>query len=102
MLYELYWNLVDDFGFSSNLFDSEQSQGNIVLIQLIIGGLMHQPCNPTFLDARDAILEADKNYYNKKHTCHIWNAFAKRGLGSNARIGIKNGFKVPTECMQID
>lgn len=43
MLYEMYWNLVDKFGFSDDIFDSKQSHGNIVAIQLIIGSMMVQP-----------------------------------------------------------
>lgn len=38
-LYEVYWNLVDELGFSSDLYDATQLKGNIVSIQLLIGGL---------------------------------------------------------------
>ncbi|KAJ3307427.1 hypothetical protein HDV03_000075 [Kappamyces sp. JEL0829] len=79
-LWEMYWNLVDAYGWSANLFDAKQKEGNIVATQLVIGGLALQPCNPTFLSARDAILKADTNYYNGANKCLIWKAFAKRGM----------------------
>jgi hypothetical protein len=98
MLNEMYWNLVDDFGFSEDIFDSTQSHGNIVALQLMMGGMMIQPCNPTFLDARDAILQADVNYYNGKHQCQIWKAFAKRGMGVKATKFFQDDQQVPEIC----
>ncbi|KAH6564131.1 hypothetical protein BASA62_008066 [Batrachochytrium salamandrivorans] len=59
MLWEVYWNLVTKHGFATNLHDANQSAGNIVALKIIMGGLTLQPCNPTFLGARDAILSAD-------------------------------------------
>ncbi|KAH6581707.1 hypothetical protein BASA60_002295 [Batrachochytrium salamandrivorans] len=56
----------------------KQSAGNIVAMQNIIGGLMTQPCNPTFLSARDAIVAADASYYKGANKCEILKAFAKR------------------------
>lgn len=44
-----------------------------------------QPCNPNFVQARDAILDADKALTGGKNQCELWTAFAKRGLGSGAR-----------------
>lgn len=38
LMIEMYWNLVDKHGFSDNWKDSKQSQGNIVALQLMIGG----------------------------------------------------------------
>lgn len=37
------------------------------------------------VQARDAILDADVNLTNGENQCEIWTAFAKRGLGANAR-----------------
>lgn len=60
---------------------------------------MHQPCNPTFIQARDAILKAENLYYGGVYNCYIWRAFAKRGLGINANPnGYINGFDVPKKC----
>jgi extracellular elastinolytic metalloproteinase len=99
MLYELYWDLVDKYGFSSNWYDASQQKGNIMALQLLVGGLALQPCNPTFLTARDAIVAADKSYYGGSNECLIYKSFAKRGLGVNAVLeGAINGFQVPDHC----
>ncbi|KAJ3271318.1 hypothetical protein HDV01_006914, partial [Terramyces sp. JEL0728] len=99
ILWEMYWNYVDQYGFSSNYYDPTQQKGNIMALQVVIGGLAVQPCNPTFVSARDAIISADQSYYGGKNKCLIWKAFAKRGLGSDSvASGYKNGFKVPAGC----
>ncbi|KAJ1341787.1 hypothetical protein BSLG_010845 [Batrachochytrium salamandrivorans] len=64
---KVYWNLVTKHGFAKNLYKAEQSEGNIVAMRIIIGGMMIQSCNPTFLAARDAIIAADKLYYKSAH-----------------------------------
>jgi len=43
-----------------------------------------QPCNPNFVQARDAILDADRALTGGSNACEIWSGFAKRGLGSGA------------------
>lgn len=43
-----------------------------------------QPCNPTMIQARDAIIDADKALTGGVNACALWTAFAKRGLGSGA------------------
>ncbi|KAH6560503.1 hypothetical protein BASA60_000241 [Batrachochytrium salamandrivorans] len=98
LLWEVYWSLVTKHGFSSNLSNAKQSAGNVVAMQNIIGGMMLQPCNPTFLSARDAIVAADASYYKGANKCEILKAFAKRGLGSKATSSRRNDFSVPSEC----
>jgi extracellular elastinolytic metalloproteinase len=99
MLFDMYWNLVDEFGFSENLFDATQSEGNIVAMQIVISGLTLQPCQPDFISARNAIIQADTNWYDGIHECLIWRAFAKRGLGIDARSEkYENDFKTPEKC----
>ncbi|KAJ3196125.1 Fungalysin/Thermolysin Extracellular metalloproteinase 5, partial [Dinochytrium kinnereticum] len=56
-----------------------------------------QPCNPTVLAARDAILQADKVLHAGKYVCEIWKGFAKRGLGVNATYGVDN-FELGDGC----
>jgi extracellular elastinolytic metalloproteinase len=41
VLLEMYWNLVDKYGFSSDWYDSKQIKGNIMALQLVIGGLKY-------------------------------------------------------------
>ena len=56
-------------------------------IQLVIDGMKMQPCSPTFVQARDAILAADLANNSDANNCEIWHAFAKRGLGFSAIAG---------------
>ncbi|KAH9271141.1 hypothetical protein BASA83_006685 [Batrachochytrium salamandrivorans] len=80
MLWEVYWNLVEKYGFSANLHDATQKQGNIIFLQLFVGTLMIQPCNPTFISAYHAMLAADDVYYGGIHKHLIIKGFSKRGL----------------------
>ncbi len=100
MFFEVFWNLVDAHGFSPNLFDSKQKEGNIVALQLLISGLTLQPCQPDFVSARDAILLADTTYYGGIHKCEIWRGFAKRGLGEHAssEAPYVDNFNLPAVC----
>jgi extracellular elastinolytic metalloproteinase len=105
MLYELYWNLVNRHGFSADWFNTkakgktkELPAGNIIALQLVVDGMKMQPCRPSFVDARDAILQADEVNYQGANVCDIWAAFAKRGLGVDARKGGHESFEVPHEC----
>lgn len=49
-----------------------------------------QPCNPNFVQARDAILDADTALTGGENQCEIWTAFAKRGLGAGAKYSSRN------------
>ncbi|KAJ8330263.1 hypothetical protein O5D80_001826 [Batrachochytrium dendrobatidis] len=97
ILWEVYWNLVTKNGFSTNLYDAKGKAGNIITMQNMIGGLMLQPCKPTFLSARDAFIASDVARYKGANKCEIWKGFAKRGLGAKAASG-KEDFTVPDEC----
>jgi uncharacterized protein (TIGR03437 family) len=54
-------------------------------LQLIVDGMKLTPRTPSFIDARDAILLADRVSNNGANQCLLWQAFAKRGLGFSAR-----------------
>lgn len=86
MLYDLYWNLIDKYGYDSNLYSGKG--GNNRALQLVIDGLKLQPCNPGFVDARDAILAADRVNNNGADSALIWSTFARRGLGYSADQGL--------------
>ncbi|KAI8892769.1 Fungalysin metallopeptidase-domain-containing protein [Globomyces pollinis-pini] len=100
LLNEVYWNLVDQYGFSSNWKDANQTKGNIIALRIVIGGMKLQPCNPSFIQARDAIIKADENIYQGANKCAIWKAFAKRGLGTDAddSSSYVTSDAVPAEC----
>ena len=57
-----------------------------------------QPCNPSFIQARDAILLADKIIHQERYKCDIFKGFAKRGLGIGANDQFENHFDIPKEC----
>ncbi|KAJ1330047.1 hypothetical protein BSLG_010760 [Batrachochytrium salamandrivorans] len=81
MLWEVYWNFVEKYGFSANLHDATQKRGNIIFLQILVGTLMIQPCKLTFDSARDAMLATVDAYYGGIHKHLIRQGFAKRGLG---------------------
>jgi hypothetical protein len=98
--WEIYWKLVGKHGFDPNLYTG--TGGNNIWFQLIVDGLKGQPCSPTFLDARDAILAADVANNGGANQAEIWEAFAKRGMGvsaadggSAASIAVTEAFDVP-------
>ncbi|KAJ1974148.1 hypothetical protein H4R35_003753 [Dimargaris xerosporica] len=93
ILHEMYWVLVDALGFNSDWYNSNLEHGNTFALQLMVDALKLQPCQPTFITARDAILLAEEQLTNGRFQCHLWRAFAKRGLGPNAG-GLE--FTVPT------
>ncbi|MGB0429762.1 MAG: M36 family metallopeptidase [Bacteroidia bacterium] len=106
MLWDMYWNFVDKYGFDEDIFDG--SGGNNIAIQLVVDGMKLQPCNPGFSEARDAILLADELNNDGANQKLIWEAFAKRGLGYNSddgdsddRTDGKNGFDLPPQYQGI-
>ena len=50
-----------------------------------------QPCNPSFVTGRDAIIAADQATTGGENYCMIWEVFARRGLGVNASSGTNSG-----------
>jgi hypothetical protein len=60
-----------------------------------------QPCNPGFVDGRDAILLADRLSNGGANQCLIWEAFARRGLGVSAVQGSSNNVNDGTEAFDV-
>lgn len=87
MLWEMYWNLVDEYGFNPNPYGHWSTGGNNLATQLVMDGMKFQPCSPGFVDGRDAILDAEQALTGGENQCLIWAAFAKRGLGFSADQG---------------
>lgn len=90
MLYEVLWNLIDKHGKNDRgrpEFDRNgvPTDGKYLAMKLVLDGMALQPCNPTFVLARDAIIDADKALTGGENACEIWSGFAKRGLGELAR-----------------
>ncbi|TFK49223.1 hypothetical protein OE88DRAFT_1713503 [Heliocybe sulcata] len=98
MLHNVYAALVSAHGYSSTAkTDATGTAGNNVFLHLFIDALALQPCNPTFATARDAWIQADANRYSGANRCTLWNAFASRGLGVNAR-NYRDDTTVPSGC----
>ena len=85
MLWDMTWAFVDKYGFDADLYKG--TGGNNMAMQLVIDGLKMQVCRPGFVDARDAILAADKVNYGGANQEMIWRVFARRGLGYSAKQG---------------
>jgi len=107
MIWDLYLNLAAARGHTHNVYST--TGGNNIAIQLVMEGLRLQPCNPGFVDARDAILQADQTLYAGANQCIIWKAFARRGLGFSATqgssdfVGDENeAFDLPPSCSASD
>ena len=86
-LWDLRALLIKKYG-----FDEGQKQS----LQLVIDGMKLTPVEPNFLEARDAILLADKVNNNGSNQCLLWQAFAKRGLGFSAKT-LDTNDRRPTE-----
>ncbi len=85
MLWDMNWALIAEYGWDADIYNG--NGGNNKAIQLMMDGLKLQPCNPGFIDGRDAILRADTLNYGAENACLIWNVFAHRGLGFSASQG---------------
>ncbi|KAJ2994701.1 Fungalysin/Thermolysin Extracellular metalloproteinase 5 [Globomyces sp. JEL0801] len=101
MLFEVYWNMVDRLGFDQNFKTSSKGTGgNTKFLQVLVNGMKMQPCNPTFIQARDAIVTADRILNNGNNFCDIMKGFAKRGMGVGARDNVfRNSFTIPSNCV---
>lgn len=104
-LWDMTWNLIDAYGYDYDLTSGNLNAGNILAMQLVIDGLKLQPCSPTFLESRDAILAADQALTGGANQCLIWEAFAKRGMGFSAVAGTNSrgdeieAFDLPPSCL---
>ncbi|KAF9056986.1 Fungalysin metallopeptidase-domain-containing protein [Panaeolus papilionaceus] len=98
MLFNVYAELVAAHGWSATArTNPDTAEGNVVFLHLFLDALALQPCNPTFLNARDAWIQADVNRYGGANACSIWKGFGSRGLGVGAS-GHVNNFLLPPAC----
>lgn len=96
MLWDLNWALIDKHGLA-NGFD--------ITMDIVMEGMKLQPCNPGFVDGRNAIIDADVALNGGANKCLIWEVFARRGLGFSASQGssgsVADGdeaFDMPPSC----
>ena len=102
--WEVYWKLVDRWGFDTNLYNANGSAGNQRAMLYVNEGLKNTACNPTFTQIRDGIIQAAMDNHGGEDVCRMWEAFAAFGLGTNAVSGganstsPTNGFNIPASC----
>jgi len=85
MIWDLYWNFVDLYGYDADWSNTES--GNHKAVLLTFDGMKFGASSPSLTDARDGILAADMANFNGDHQCMIWETFARRGLGYYADAG---------------
>lgn len=99
MLWEVYWNLVEGYGFDPNLYTG--TGGNNLALQLVIDGCKLQPANPNYIQARDAILQADLVNNGGRNQFALWQGFARRGLGFSATAGVNTSDNQITAAFDV-
>ncbi|MEA5459675.1 M36 family metallopeptidase [Arcicella sp. LKC2W] len=102
MLWDMTWEIIlQDNQIVSNIYDTPaiitDLRGNTAALKLVNEGLRLQPCSPSFVDARNAILKADSLLFGMRYRCAIGRAFARRGLGINASTGVSANDRIITE-----
>ncbi|EEY17878.1 extracellular elastinolytic metalloproteinase [Verticillium alfalfae VaMs.102] len=106
--YDIFWNLADAHGIGdvdSVVLDAAgvPRGARYLLLKLILDSEALMPCNANHLQARDALLEAERVLTAGANRCAIWKGFARRGFGQDATVGSGtqgrvNGFAVPSGC----
>ncbi len=78
------------------------SIANLIMLQLVTDGMNLGPLFPTFIQARDAILQADIVNNCGENWFELWAAFMKRGMGwlasappSTTTSGVAESFDAP-------
>ena len=86
VLWDVTWALVEREGLGS-LYDADGGAGNQVALRLGLAAMKLLPCEPGFVDARDALFAADELLYDGFYFETIATAFSPRGLGPSADQG---------------
>jgi extracellular elastinolytic metalloproteinase len=68
----------------ATLWDLRAQLGATVTDRLVLEGMKFTPCSPSFLNARDGILQADQALNGGANRCAIWTVFARHGMGVSA------------------
>ncbi|OUM58901.1 hypothetical protein PIROE2DRAFT_47554 [Piromyces sp. E2] len=123
IMYDVIWEVIDEYGFTTNILlnsngddknlslevNSKDLPGNVRLAKIVVDALKLMPCNPTFIEARDSIFLAQRQFSNfKRMRCALWRGFAARGLGINAKgpsknsstgyVTYTNNHDIPSDC----
>jgi Zn-dependent metalloprotease len=87
---------------AATLWDLRTQLGATITDNLVLNGMKFTPTRPSFLNARDGILQADQNLNGGANRCAIWTVFARHGMGVSA-VGNDGtthtaASNVPTDC----
>jgi len=69
---------------AATLWDLRTQLGAATSDRLVLQGMKFTPCGPSFVNARDGILQADQNLNGGANRCAIWTVFARHGMGFSA------------------
>lgn len=86
VLWDLSWAYVAKYGFSSDIYNGDA--GNNKVMRLAIDAFKLQPCGPSTINYRDALIAADETTTGGEDYCLITEVFARRGMGLNASSGL--------------
>ncbi len=100
MLWETRASLIRKHGYAT---------GNQLILQLVTDGMKLSPPNPSFTQARDAIILADQVNNAGANYGDLWAAFAKRGLGFSAfspdsitTSGVREAYDLPDALFLVN
>ena len=98
-LWDARANLIANYGFTN---------GNELILQLVANAMDLTPANPDFVEARDAIIQADLVDSGGQNYQALWQAFAKRGLGwyavaptNTTTSGVVESYVVPDQLLVL-
>ncbi|HKS29569.1 MAG TPA: M36 family metallopeptidase [Pyrinomonadaceae bacterium] len=69
---------------AATLWDLRAQLGATITDRIVLNGMKFTPTRPSFLNARDGILQADQNLNGGANRCTIWTVFARHGMGVSA------------------
>jgi Zn-dependent metalloprotease len=69
---------------AATLWDLRTQLGAATTDNLVLNGMKFTPTRPSFLNARDGILQADQSLNGGANRCAIWTVFARHGMGVSA------------------
>lgn len=85
VLWDLTWAYIAKYGFDANL--ATGTGGNNKVMRLAIDAFKLQPCRPSTVNYRDALIAADQATTGGQDYCMITEVFRRRGMGLNASSG---------------
>src|SRR5215216_6372755 len=69
---------------AATLWDLRTQLGAAITDRIVLNGMKFTPTRPSFLNARDGIIQADQNLNGGANRCTIWTVFARHGMGVSA------------------